>query len=85
MKTIAIYDNTGKIFSMFNAGKEVPVGLQFVEFEVPQGYYVVSVDVANKQPIFKELPKNAEQIMEMDVLELRMAVLELTDLVLGGM
>ena len=85
MKTIAIYDNTGKIFSLSNGSQELPVGLPYVEFDIPEGYYVSSVDVKNKKPIFKELPKNVEQIMEMDLNELRMAVLELTDLVMGGL
>lgn len=58
MKTLIIYDNTGKIYYMASGDYTKPDGLPYIEVEVPEGYYVASVDVETNTAVFKKHPVN---------------------------
>lgn len=58
MKTLIIYDNTGKIYYMASGDYTKPDGLQYIEVEVPDGYYVASVDAETNTAVFKKNPVN---------------------------
>lgn len=69
---LIIYDNDGKIW--YNgSGMGEPVGLPFLNVEIPEGQYIESVDVSSEphKPVFKTYPKP-----EIEVLKERVAELE---------
>lgn len=83
MKTLIIYDNTGKIYYMASGSYTKPNGLQFIEVEVPSGYFVSGVDVANKTAIFEKQPKSQEQINAESITDLQLALAEVTEMLLA--
>ena len=60
MKTLIIYDNNGKIYYMASGDYTKPNGLQYIEVEVPEGYYVASIDVDSEvhEAVIKKHPVN---------------------------
>lgn len=83
MKTLAVYDDTGRVLVQFHGVVEPPVGVQYIEFELPVGKYLMSVDVSGEvhAPVLGDLPKS-----DTDILNDRLVLLEaaLDDLILGG-
>lgn len=86
MKTLIIYDNEGSIIQQITGSYRVPVGIPYLEIEVPPGKIVVAVNVETKEPIFEDLPPNENEILYKKVDEQEQAILELTMMVsmLGG-
>lgn len=68
MKTLIVYDNTGKIYSQQSGTYTKPDGLQYIECEVPDGYIVTGVDVAAKQPILAKIPPSESDKMAAQLL-----------------
>lgn len=59
MKTLVIYDNTGKIYAMIHGADQPPQGLQSMYVDLPGGAILERIDVTdpdNPQPVFKQLP-----------------------------
>lgn len=46
MKSLIIYDDTGKIFSQINGTYEKPVGIPHLEIDYSEGKIVTGVDVS---------------------------------------
>lgn len=69
-KTLVIYDTTGRIFNPITGSYVVPVGIPYLEVEVPDGKMVVSVDVSvtPNVPVYTDLPKS-EQLTRIELLE----------------
>jgi hypothetical protein len=66
MKTLIIYDNTGKIFTNITGFYIVPEGIQYLEIEVPEGKRVERVDttdIENPVPVYVDIPK--EEIVQL--------------------
>lgn len=84
MKTLIIYDNTGKIYYMAAGDYVKPEGLQYIEVEIPADKYVVGVDVENKTAIFEKKPKSQEQINADSITDLELALAEVTELLLAS-
>lgn len=63
MKTIIIYNNTGKIY-MTQSGDDVTAsnGVNIIEAEIPEGFYPSSVNPETQEVIFSEIPKTKEQL-----------------------
>ena len=62
MKYIAIYDSKGTIVFGQYGDYYSPVGdVRALEIEVPDGYYVESVNPETGEPVLAEIPKTEEQ------------------------
>lgn len=68
---VVIYDDNGKVW--YNgSGNGEPVGLPFLNVEIPEGKYLESIDVTGDTPapVFKEYPKTEMQLLQERVAEL---------------
>ena len=68
---IIIYDNNGKVW--YNgSGMGEPVGLPFLNVEIPEEQYIESVDVSSEphKPVFRSYPKSDMEILKEKVAEL---------------
>jgi hypothetical protein len=79
LKTLVIYDNTGRIF--FNASGDVqePVGIPFFYVDVPEGKRVIGVDVTvtPNVAILEDIPKTETQQLKEQVDSLTLALAEM--------
>ena len=76
MKTLLIYDNSGKIWNYISGNYTIPDGLPYIETEIPAGYSAESVNPKTRQPVLKKLPEtDAERIANLES-----AVLALMDM-----
>ncbi len=50
MKTLIIYDNTGKIYYQASGDITEPTGIPFLWVENPDGQYVSSIDISGETP-----------------------------------
>jgi hypothetical protein len=77
--TLIIYDNNGKIWIQMSGVYDVPVGLNYLEVEVPAGKYPVSVDVSGTEPtvIYADYPKSETAILKEQVEALTLALAEM--------
>jgi len=77
MITQIIYDNTGFIISqMQGSDLHTPVGVPYLEVEIPEGKYLTGVDVTvtPNVAIFADLPKSETQLLQAQVNDLNMAM-----------
>ncbi|MDF2844787.1 MAG: hypothetical protein K0R00_3213 [Herbinix sp.] len=81
MKTLIVYDNSGKVWNIIGGMYEVPNGLPYLEVEVPADKRIVSIDLSGEVPtvIYEDYPKSQE-LNRIELLENA-----LNDLLLGGM
>lgn len=87
MKTLVIYDNTGKIFTLSTGAYTVPQGgIQHLEVEVPEGKTITGVDVSltPHKAIIKDLPKTEVQLLQERIDGHELAIFELAELSGGG-
>lgn len=74
MKSLVIYDNTGKIYLILHGEEKVPQGLQAIFVDIPDGAILNRIDVTDSkdpQPVFSYLPdsdigKLKKQVEEME-------------------
>lgn len=78
MKTLIIYDNEGFIVQQITGSYRIPIGLPFLEVEIPNGKHVVAVNVETKEPIFEDIPPSDIEILRNKIAEQEQAILELT-------
>lgn len=78
MKTLIIYDNSGYIYVQMTDYR-VPVGIQYLETEVPTGKYATGVNVATKEPILADLPKTELQLAQEQILATQALVADLQE------
>jgi hypothetical protein len=66
MKTLIIYDNSGRIWLNMSGDYALPDGINYLEVEIPEGKMVVSVDISvtPNVPIFVDLPVPAVKTLE---------------------
>ena len=76
-RILVIYDNTGFIVSQMSGAVREPVGIPFMWVDVPDGKYVVRIDVSTEThtPVFEDCPKSEiDQLKEqIDALTIAMA------------
>jgi hypothetical protein len=79
MKTLIIYDNSGKIWNQMSGNYEVPNGLPYLEVEIPSGKYPVSVDVSGEEPtvVYAEYPKSETAVLKEQVDNLTIALAQI--------
>lgn len=76
MKTLLVYDLSGKIWVIATGDYESPKETMFrnIEVEIPDGYYAESVNPETGVPVLKKIPKTKEQ-QRLDELEAQVAAL----------
>ena len=79
MKTLIIYDNKGKIWHQITGTYEVPEGLPYLEEEIPEGKYPVSVDATGEAPyvIYANFPKSDTAELKEQVNNLTIALAQI--------
>lgn len=78
MKTLIIYDNTGKIFGIYTGNYTVPEGgINYIETEIPDNQRPVSVNVDTKELLCESVPPSAMEILQEEVTSLQLALVEL--------
>lgn len=82
-KTLIIYDNEGYILQTITGFYRVPVGIPYLEVEIPQDKIVKSINVETKELILEDRPKSENQLIKEKQEELELAVLELAEMI-GG-
>lgn len=80
MNTLIIYDAEGYIIQQITGSYRVPVGVPYLEIEVPDNKRTLKVDV-NSTPnavIFEDIPPSEVEKLNTKVAEQEQAILELT-------
>ena len=80
MKTLVIYDLTGKIWLMAHGETEVPQGVLCMFVDIPDGAILTKIDVTdaeNHQPVFEYLPETDIGRLQKEVAELTAKNIEL--------
>ena len=60
MKTMIVFDATGKVWSTMS-GDAVPGAASVLVADVPEGYTVVSVDIETNTPVLQKNPPTLEE------------------------
>lgn len=78
-KTLVIYDNEGFLITTIYGSYRVPVGVPFIEAEIPNGKRVVGVDVllTPHQAILEDTPKSEVELLQEQVNALNVAMAEM--------
>ncbi|NSB16752.1 hypothetical protein [Clostridium beijerinckii] len=79
MKTLILYDNTGRIFLQISNTYLTPEGgINYLEIEIPTGKRVFKVDtsVTPNVPVYEDIPKSEIDILKETVDALVLASLE---------
>lgn len=74
MKTLVIYDNTGKIYLMMYGEENAPQGIPSMYVDIPEGAILERIDVTapeNPKPIFTFLPDSDIGILKREVVALQ--------------
>ena len=84
MKMTVIYDETGKIFYCATEDIVKPLGLPYIEVDVPSDKLLKCIDVSSAEPtpVFEDIPKSG---VETSLEELREEVNLLNDVLLEQM
>ena len=61
MRTLVIYDSTGRIWTIVHGAEELPQGLTCMWVDIPDGAqldHINVTDASNPQPVFAYLPES---------------------------
>lgn len=74
MRSLIIYDSTGKIFFQGSGTIQEPVGIPYLWVDLPERSQVLSVDttVTPNVPVYEEVPKTEVQILQERTTQLEM-------------
>ena len=77
--TLIIFDDNGKIWVQMSGAYDVPTGLNYIEVEIPNGKYPVSVNVSSESPtvVYAEFPKSETAVLKEQVDTLTLALAEM--------
>ena len=80
MKTLIIFDNTGRIYYMASGDVIEPRGLPFLWVEVPDNKVISGVDVSGEEPvaILEDKPQTEAEALAQRIAELEDALCELS-------
>lgn len=78
MKTLVIYDEKGNVLMTRGGESENPVDVSCIVKDIPDGYYVESVNTETKEPVLKEFPKS-DTDRRLEELEAQVAALTGTE------
>ncbi|QNU66911.1 hypothetical protein EHE19_019130 [Ruminiclostridium herbifermentans] len=85
--TRIIYDITGQIISqMQGSNLYKPVGVPYIDVDIPIGKYVKCIDVSvtPNVAVFEDLPKSELQTLKEENTEIKLALAELAEMMAGG-
>ena len=94
MKTQIIYDEKGYVLSIKQGEPEPrnPIGVPFLNVEIPSDKQMkivdgIGVDVTKKphEVMLEDIPKGEQQKINDALEDTRLALIELADVILGGM
>lgn len=85
MHTLVIYDTTGYIIYQAYGNVREPIGVPFLWVEVPTNKRLISLDVSGEEPmpIYQDLPKSEVERLHEENLEIKLALAELAELIVG--
>lgn len=83
MKTLIIYDLEGTVISSISGSYKVPVGIPYLEIEVPIGKMITGIDTETNLPILVDTPKSEMELLREVMQEQELAILELASMI-GG-
>lgn len=74
LKTLVIYDATGRIICRSSGDVYEPVGIPFLQIEIPAGKILKSINTATTphEPVFEDLPKT-----EFDTIKEQLAAVQI--------
>lgn len=85
MKTLIIYDNEGYIIQQITGTYRKPVGLPFIEVEIPINKYAEKIDMSTNTVVYKDLPKTEFELQKLEIEKLKKDIADLTmELAAGG-
>ncbi|QNU67274.1 hypothetical protein EHE19_001640 [Ruminiclostridium herbifermentans] len=87
MITRIIYDTNGTILSQQQGSNLYsPVGIPYLDIEIPIGKHAVSIDVSvtPNVAVLEDLPKSELQALKEENTEIKLALAELAEMVVGG-
>lgn len=85
--TLIIYDDHGKIFSQISGSYSIPQGgVQFLETEVPEGKYIVGVNVSAipHQAILEDVPPSEVEQLRLEIAQANTELFEMMLMLSGG-
>ena len=76
---LVVYDNNGTVY-FAGTGYPTPVGIPYLEFDVPEGKYFKGIDVSvdPPEPIFEDIPKSEIEKMKEEIELLKGSVMEIS-------
>lgn len=81
MLTTIVYDNEGTIYSVTKGNVKTPVGIPFLQVEVPEDKIPISVNVETLEVKYLDRPNRS---FKQDITRLENIIADLTELVLSG-
>lgn len=78
MKTLVIYDTSGKIFFQAQGSVQEPSGIPFLWLEIQSGKTLKSIDTTKTphEPVYEDIPKSQVQLLSEQVAALNIALAE---------
>lgn len=79
MRTLIIYDTTGRIIYQASGDVLEPTGIPFIWVDKPQGKYITSIDVSKEEhkPVYVDYPKLKEDLLQEQVDALNIAIAQM--------
>lgn len=81
MSTIIVYDNEGTIYSVTKGNVKTPVGIPFLQTEIPEDKIPISVNVETLEVDYIDKPNKK---LEQEIARLENILADLTEIVLLG-
>lgn len=78
MKTLVIYDISGKVFYKAQGDIQEPTGIPFLWLEIPAGKILKNIDTTKEphEPVFEDLPKTDMDNMKEQLAAVQIALAE---------
>lgn len=83
-KTLIIYDNEGYIVLQMSGNYRVPVGIPYLEVEIPENKIITGINIETNEPILEDRPKTDSDLIKEKQEEMELAILELASLIGGN-
>ncbi|WP_252225436.1 MULTISPECIES: hypothetical protein, partial [unclassified Clostridium] len=64
MKTLIVYDNEGCIIQQITGSYRIPIGVPYIELELPSNKIVKGINIDTKQPILIDIPKSQIELLK---------------------
>jgi len=90
MKTLIIYDTTGYVINNITGNYRVPVGVPYLEVDVPEGKHInlsagVDVSVAPHEVVLEDIPPSEIELVRLEMARNNAEMFETIIMLTGGM